>query len=36
MSKSKRRRESEFKMRKQTQNPHGKIRSLKEIAETVE
>ncbi|WP_235857634.1 DUF6254 family protein [Paenibacillus albiflavus] len=36
MSKSKRRREGEFKLRKQTQNPHGKIRSLKEISETVE
>lgn len=32
MSKSKRRQENEWKMRKQTQHPHGKIRSLEELS----
>ncbi|WP_246066831.1 DUF6254 family protein [Paenibacillus koleovorans] len=33
MSTSKRRRENAFKMRKQTQHPHGKIKSLKELSD---
>ncbi|MGG5253143.1 DUF6254 family protein [Neobacillus sp. SM06] len=32
MSKSKREQEREWTVRKQDQNPHGKIKSLKELA----
>ncbi|WP_238178021.1 DUF6254 family protein [Paenibacillus contaminans] len=33
MSQSKRRRENEDKIRKQTPHPHGKVKSLKELSE---
>lgn len=36
MSKSKRQTEREWQGRKQAQNPHGKVRSLKEIADDIE
>jgi hypothetical protein len=32
MSQSKRRKENEWKIRKQTQKPHGKIKSLEEYS----
>lgn len=33
MSQSKRRQENEWKIRKQTQQPHGKIKSLEQLSE---
>jgi hypothetical protein len=33
MSQSKRREENEWKIRKETQNPHGKIKSLEEYSD---
>jgi Family of unknown function (DUF6254) len=35
MSKSKRQKEREWAVRKQDQNPHGKVKSLKEISNEV-
>ena len=35
MSKSKRQKEREWTVRKQDQNPHGKVKSLKEISNEV-
>ncbi|UII57191.1 DUF6254 family protein [Cytobacillus spongiae] len=36
MTKSKREKEREWTVRKQDQNPHGKVKSMKELAENKE
>jgi len=35
VSKSKREEERQWKVRKETQNPHGKVKSLEEIADEI-